>query len=212
MHELFKVQWYYDWTTLPRAITKVEFVPLIKSEGKMGDMAFIEQMTGVTHVLGFNEPEREKQGDVALERALDLWPQLVVLAEKLNLRLGSPAPSSDKLGIDWFEAFMAEAKRRKLRVDFIAMHWYRGRDATQFQQFIEGLAKDHRLPVWITEFNGWSGTEQENYAFLKGSLRFLERSSKVERYAYFNPTPGKPHSLLAADGTLTRMGELYRDA
>ena len=48
---------------------------------------------------------------------------------------------------------------------------------------------------------------------LKGdSLRFLSRSRGVERYAYFNPAKGKPHSLLKEDGSLSRMGELYRDA
>ncbi len=47
---------------------------------------------------------------------------------------------------------------------------------------------------------------------MKDSLRFLERNRDVERYAYFNPGKGKPHSLIKNDGTPTRIGELYRDA
>ena len=47
---------------------------------------------------------------------------------------------------------------------------------------------------------------------MKLSLRFLERSRHVERYAYFNPPAGQPHSLLGREGSLTRLGKLYRDA
>ena len=61
-------------------------------------------------------------------------------------------------------------------------------------------------------FNGWTGPERENHDFLKKTLRFLERSKDVERYAYFEPGKGKEHSLFKKDGGLSRMGELYRDA
>lgn len=54
--------------------------------------------------------------------------------------------------------------------------------------------------------------EKDHHKFLKDSLRFLERNEHVERYAYFNPGPGKPHSLAHEDGSPTRLGELYREA
>ncbi len=68
------------------------------------------------------------------------------------------------------------------------------------------------MPIWITEFNGWSGPERENYDFLRKTLRFPERSKDIERYAYFEPGKGKEHSLFKNHGSLTRMGELYLDA
>ena len=113
--------------------------------------------------------------------------------------------------MQWLDTFMEKAKRQKLRIDFVAVHWYRSRDAGEFESFIKKLDRDYRLPVWVTEFNGWSGPEDEHYQFLKKSLRFLERSKTVERYAYFNPGKGKPHSLIDSSGKITRMGELYRD-
>ena len=210
-HKLFDVHWYYNWMPRETAPESVEFVPMIKGLPAMDSLDKIKELPGITHLLGFNEPERESQGDVPLEKALELWPQLEALAAAKNLRLSSPAPSSDQKGMTWFNEFMEQAKRRKLRIDFIAVHWYRSRDPGAFEAFVESLAKEHRIPVWVTEFNGWSGTEDENYDFLKDSLRFLERSRYVERYAYFNPAKGQPHSLLAEDGSLTRMGELYRD-
>jgi hypothetical protein len=208
----FGARWYYTWSPKTRPSQAVPFVPMIKGAWSLKQVPAIKQMKGIDHLLSFNEPERAKQGNISVEQAIELWPKLVALAEAKNLRLGSPAPSSDKPGMDWLAAFMERAKHDKLRVDFVAVHWYRSRDAGEFEDFIKKVYRDFDLPIWVTEFNGWAGPEEENYEFLKDSLKFLERDRNVERYAYFNPPKGKPHSLLDKDGKLTRMGELYRDA
>jgi hypothetical protein len=211
-HRLFGARWYYTWWAGGNDSKNASFVPMVKRAQDVGNLGAIERMQGIDHLLGYNEPERGDQGNTTVEKGLELWPKLVELADKKNLRLGSPAPSSDDQGMRWLDAFMKEAKRRKLRVDFIAIHWYRSRDPDAFEAFVKDLAKSYRLPVWITEFNGWSGPERENHDFLKKCLRFLERSKDIERYAYFDPGKGKEHSLFKDDGSLTRMGELYRDA
>jgi len=211
LHRLFETHWYYTWGPKNRPSSVCEFVPMIKGERGLKQGHALEKMDDISYLLGFNEPEREKQGNVSLEDAVDLWPEIEALAKKQNLRIGSPAPSSDKGGMEWFHSFMDEAKRRDLKVDFVAFHWYRSRDADKFEDQIKDLYREYKLPIWVTEFNGWSGSERENYTFLKEALRFLEKYSKVERYAYFNPKPEKKHSLLNVDGSLTRMGELYRD-
>lgn len=212
LHRQFGAKWYYTWSPKTRTSQAASFVPMMKGAWSLKQAPAIRKMKGISHLLGFNEPERAKQGNITVDKAIELWPDLVALAEDKDLRLGSPAPSSDKAGMDWLAAFMERAKREKLRVDFLALHWYRGRDAGQFEDFVKQVYRDYDLPIWITEFNGWSGPEEENYEFLKDSLKFLERDRKVERYAYFNPPKGKPHSLLDKNGKLTRMGELYRDA
>lgn len=211
-HRLFGAHWYYTWWVGGNESKDASYVPMVKRAQDVGNLGAIERMQGIDHLLGYNEPERGDQGNTPLEKGLELWPKLAALAEKKNLRLGSPAPSSDDKGMKWLDAFMKEAKRRKLKVDFIAIHWYRSRDPDAFETFVKDLAKSYRLPIWITEFNGWSGPERENHDFLKKSLRFLERSKDVERYAYFEPGKGKEHSLFKKDGGLSRMGELYRDA
>lgn len=211
-HRLFGAHWYYTWWTGGDGSKDAKFVPMLKRAEDIGKLGEIERLQDIDHMLGYNEPERGDQGNTTLEKGLELWPKLAALAEKKNLRLGSPAPSSDDKGMKWLDAFMKEAKRRKLKVDFIAIHWYRSRDPDAFEAFVKDLAKSYRLPVWITEFNGWTGPERENYDFLKKSLRFLERNKDVERYAYFEPGKGKEHSLFKKDGELSRMGELYRDA
>lgn len=208
-----RANWYYTWWSGGRNGTAAEFVPMIKNRKDLSsNWAFDEigKLKGITHLLGYNEPERKDQGDIPLEDAIKAWPRLVKLAEEKNLKLGSPATSSDDGGMKYFHAFMEQAKSKKLRIDFIAMHWYRGRDAGDFGRFLDDLAKRYKLPIWITEFNGWNGDEADNYKFVKGALRYLERSSHIERYAYFEPGSGAL-SMFKKDGTLSRIGEAYHD-
>lgn len=212
LHRLFGAHWYYTWSPKTRPSQAAEFVPMIKGAWSLKQRPAIQKMPGITHLLGFNEPSREKQGNLSAEEALSLWPQLADLAAKKKLRLGSPAPTSDRRGLAWLDAFMEQAEQRKLKVDFVAVHWYRSHNAGEFETFVEELSRAYRRPLWITEFNGWSGPEKENRKFLEESLRFLERNDEVERYAYFNPKKGTPLSLLNADGSPSEMGKLYRDA
>ena len=212
--EKFRAHWYYNWMVKPGDFD-IPFVPLFKSGTTINDNALdrVRDMRNLDAILGFNEPERENQGNLSVDQALALWPELEKLAERKKALLSSPACSSDRKGMDWFEDFMKKANRAKLKIDFIAVHWYRSRNADAFEDFIKDLSRSHGgIKVWITEFNGWAGDEKENYEFLKDSLKFLEKSNTVERYAYFEPGAGKPHSLLNKDGSFTRMGELYRDA
>jgi len=215
-HQLFGAHWYYTWWHGGNHNAEIEFVPMIKNRKDVegGDtLARVNAMKGIKHLLGYNEPERGDQGNLSIDDAIKHWPKLQALAEAKNIPLGSPAPSSDDKGVRWLEEFMRRIKKEKLRVDFIAVHWYRSRDADDFENFLKGLARSHRMPVWLTEFNGWSGSERDNYDFLKQALRFLERDKAIERYAYFEPGKGKPHSLFGnEEGGLSRMGQLYRDA
>lgn len=212
-HQLFGINWFYNWSpTGPKGDGK--FVPMLKGTGqiKSGGLKKLQSHPKLDHILGYNEPERVKQGNMSVEAALDFWPKLQAVADAKGARLGSPAPSSDQGGMKWLDDFMQQARRRKLKVDFVAVHYYRSRNPDDLEEFIKDLAKEYRLPIWLTEFNGWSGPRDEHEDFLKAALRFLERERKVERYAYFDPGAGKAHSLVEKDGSLTSLGELYRDA
>ncbi len=212
MHAKFGVSWFYDWSDNGRGAAGVEFVPMIKTGRSIDGKPLARTPGPVTALLGFNEPERASQGNLTVDAAIAQWPRLVELARAKNLRLGSPAPSSDGGGMAWLTAFMEKADRAKLQVDFVALHWYRSRDAAAFANWLEEMHRKFRRPLWLTEFNGWSGTPQENEVFLRAALRTLERDRDVERYAYFNTRAGHPCALLQADGNLTKLGELYRDA
>jgi hypothetical protein len=98
------------------------------------------------------------------------------------------------------------------RIPDIAVHQYRSRKADDLERFIKELARDYCLPIWLTEFNGWSGPEDEHLEFLGKTLKFLEKSDDVQRYAHLDPRPGKPHSFYDAEGKPTRLDELYQVA
>jgi hypothetical protein len=212
-HRKFGAHWHYNWGPAGGG-GACPFVPMVKGANQIGNGAFqkVSNHKKLPFLLGFNEPERASQGDLSVKDAVKHWRKLEEIAVARNSRLGSPAPSSDKGGMDWLESFMKEAKREKLKVDFIAVHYYRSRNPDDLEDFIKDLAKSYRLPIWLTEFNGWTGPRDENEKFLKKALKFLERERSVERYAYFEPGEGKAHSLMNKDGSLTAMGEMYRDA
>jgi hypothetical protein len=204
--EKLGAQWYYTWWHGGKVGSPAEYVPMIKRGSDIGNLGAVKGMGDIKAILSFNEPERADQGNTSIDDAIKLWPRLVEVAEAKNVPLSSPAPSSDDKGMQWLTEFMKRAKREKLRVDFIAIHWYRSRDADAFATWLKEIDREWRLPIWLTEFNGWSGSERENYAFLRSALRTLDRSRSVERYAYFEPGKGKEHSLFKEDGSLSRMG------
>lgn len=85
----------------------------------------------LTELLGLNEPDVKKQGNMSIEETLDAWPVLM----DTGMRLGSPGcVHPDK---EWMIEFMAGAGKRNLRVDFICVHSYGSPSA-------EGLVKRWR--------------------------------------------------------------------
>ena len=83
------VSWTYNWHPAPSSAMPagVEFVPMIWGKRDIPEIEAVEKKDGV--LLGFNEPEREKQANMTVEEALELWPKL----EATKMRLGSPAPA-----------------------------------------------------------------------------------------------------------------------
>jgi hypothetical protein len=175
------------------------------------------------YLLGFNEPDSGGQANMSPGRAAALWPRL----QSTGLRLGSPAPAVP--GDGWLDRFMAIARSRGLRVDFVALHYY--------QDFTDPHAVDHLRsqliaihrhfgkPIWITEIGAldirvWgahmhslpSGALASSY--MRKLLPMLDGLSFVQRYAWFTDecraAPGCPYSALYdAGGHLTDRGRIY---
>ena len=201
-------KWYYNWWHGGESAPGVEYVPMVKTHRQVNAAVLNEiKAKGAKTLLCLNEPERKDQGDTTVEKALELWPVLMAT----GLRLGSPAPSSDAGGMAWLSKFMEGVKRNKLRVDFIALHWYRSSSAEELKLWLDEIAKEHRRPLWLTEFNSmYSGGDRNKFA--RDAWKVLDRHSKVERYAYFNAPIGQPGSLFQNKDyrTLTELGEDYK--
>lgn len=209
--KLIKPHWCYNWWTsgkVPKDLN-IEYIPMLKGKMNMNPKSFgtIRANKNAKHLLGYNEPERKKQGDMTVEQGLKHWPSIVELAEQGNLRLGSPGVSGDLGGLTWLEEFMKGAKKQKLRVDFLALHWYGGTDVEKFEDWLDKMYKKYKLPIWVTEFNGWSGSLKEMTDFAVDSFKMLEKHRRVERYAYFSKKKGTPGSIWTKDNKLTEIGE-----
>ena len=216
-------RWFYNWNrTLPENIPAgVEFIPMVWN-GKPGE-SYIElgkqlRQAGCKELLGFNEPDQAKQGNMTVEETLALWPKLM----ETGLRLGSPGcVHPDK---DWMKAFMKGVEERQLRVDFVAAHSYGGPNADSLVKRLTAVYEMFGRPIWITEFGvgDWQAkTRAENryrpeqiVEFVQKLLPQLDACPFVERYAWFPAKPDSaplgPCALFNDDGTLTPVGEAYR--
>lgn len=219
-------RWFYSWgSNKPSDVPAgVDFIPMIW--GYWGDRAGIAKAGAaakearITELLGFNEPDQHDQSNLTVEKALAAWPELT----KTGLRLGSPAcvhPDGE-----WMKAFMAGVKRQKLRVDFVCVHSYGGTDANAFMNRLQSVHKLFDRPLWITEFacGDWEAKSvaqnrhkpEQVLKFMKQVLPQLERSSFVERYAWFPAGADSAalgtSALFDKTGELTPLGKFYQSA
>lgn len=220
-----EVSWHYSWganlpVTYPRG---VEYVPMV-----WGAFNIAQSVTNtntwagqgrVKYLLGFNEPDGAEQANMTVQRAIDEWPKLMLA----NVPLGSPSPIHTTA--QWLKDFMAEANARSYRVDFIALHWYKGPNADQFINEIQAACDLYQKPVWITEFGvaDWGAasvsanryTSAQVLAFMQNILPRLDAMPCVVRYAWFNSSPTHPalapSALFNTDVTLTPLGTYYKN-
>ena len=218
--------WYYNWTPTrfkeDRAI-HAQFVPMIWYGAEIDSTLAAAKQTGSTNLLGFNEPDNEGEGDMTVAEAVVLWPKLMAT----GMRLGSPATTT---GSHWLDEFMAAAKLKRLRVDFLCLHWYgditKPNAVDALREYLLGYWERYHIPIWLTEFSGgdFDGqlrkpTVEDNAAFAAEAGAMLDQLPCVERYAWFgdkwNPQSKEFPTAGLFDGktrTLTAVGIAYRDA
>ena len=219
-----KAAWISSWSKDPVAVIDgeqgLDLVPMAWGRNAVDtkEWATRQQSGDYRELLGFNEPDSNKQANMTVAEALALWPKL----EATGLRLGSPATAKTKG--EWMKEFMAGVEEKGLRVDFIAVHRYGGVDPERFLKSLKELHEKYKRPIWITEFAvaDWKAAKsgksryssEQVYKFMETVLPQLEKLDYVERYAWFSPSRDKPalaHSaLFDGKGSLTRLGKLYQ--
>ncbi|MES2474852.1 MAG: glycosyl hydrolase [Verrucomicrobiota bacterium] len=212
------VGWFYDWNIGAKSNPDLEYVAIRQKRWWPG----LEQDwkdKGINHLLGYNEPDRPDQANMSVDEAIAGWPDLL----KTGLRLGSPSTSDGGLG--WLYQFMEKADAAGLRVDYVAVHYYRAANdpgdakgaAEQFRQFLTQIHERVKRPLWVTEWNNganWTkpadpSAPQQRDA-IREMTRMLDETPFVERYAPFNWVEDC-RRLSQNDGSLTPAGEVYRD-
>ena len=208
---LIDAKWRYGWNAGGSSTLDMEYIPM-RHNGNWDAYSKINSKLNTTHVLGFNEPERHDQGNISVEKALAQWPKLL----KSGLRIGSPVPADN--GREWLYKFMDKAEKMNLRVDFIALHWYKGNQTPdQLYNYCKTVWNKYKRPIWVTEWNNganWTDnlekvTQDKQAKELPGFLNKLENSGIIERYAIYNWV-GDGRKMVNG-GSVTKSGELYRD-
>ena len=190
--EALGCSWYYNWKSRPFSEdlgVHAEFVPMIWDGVDLDVNLADAKASGATNLLGFNEPDNQGQANMTVAEAVIQWPKLMAT----GMRLGSPAT---KTAAKWLDDFMAEAKQKNLRVDFLCLHWYgditKPNAVESLQEYLQEYWERYHLPIWLTEFSGADfdyhqrkTTVQDNAAFAAAAGTMLEELPFVERYAWF---------------------------
>ena len=219
--------WFYKWSNNGESDLQREYVPM--SWGRSGaddedDINVYRSKYKSTHVLAFNEPDdcngqSGQWGNMCeVDTALVIYKNLM----KTGLRLVSPACRQEGV-FDWLDSFNQLAIQNDIRIDVIALHWYdwdsnpinspNANPVNIFNRFVNFLENVHNLyglPIWITEFNANKyRTEQVNHDFMELAIPYLESTSYIERYAWFEPITGTA-DFYDSQNNLTPIGEFYK--
>lgn len=213
-----EVDWFYDWNISTNSTPDLEYVPIAQ---KIGWPSLDQnwEKRGSLHLLGFNEPDHKDQSNLTVDQAIKAWPSLL----QSGLRLGSPAVSDGGLG--WLYEFMDKADAANLRVDFVAVHYYRAVNdpgdakgaADQLYRFLKDIHERTKRPLWVTEWNNganWTKApdpnDKQQKAAIAAMIKMMDEAPFVERYAAYNWVEDC-RELSRKDGSLTPAGEVYRD-
>ncbi|CAF3029511.1 unnamed protein product [Rotaria sp. Silwood2] len=218
-----KISWIYNWSPYKTDVAGMEFVPMLWSTNKGHDgNAFLSQAKGTRVALGFNEPERADQAGMDPVSAARAWKQYLEPLRAQGTILGSPAIASTNEGLNWMQQFLSELDKVGGKIDFLALHWY-GRGSNNFINWITNARQrfGNRYPVWVTEFacTSWNPSQpvsqQEVKDFMRQSITTLDSLIWVERYAWFgaqrqlDAALGSTNSLIASNGQLSELGQIY---
>lgn len=232
--ELLKGYWNYGWglNRIDAQPEHVEFVPMLwgprnKSILQVREllhetvMASIKKEVLVRHFLGFNEPDKEGQANMSVDKAIELWP---TIQETIPNEIALVSPScAMPLGV-WMQAFMQQAEKLCYRIDWIGVHWYGRPNVKQFQTYMKEIYDSYGgRPLLITEFavaDYQAETASDNrystaqvLRFARQVLPWLERQDWVMGYAWFpfdlDSPVGTCSALLNRNGKLTTLGKYY---
>jgi hypothetical protein len=210
------LSWYYNWTVSTGCTTAVPFVPQIWGHASEPIATEIAKMVSAGHqtVLGFNEPDNASQSNMTVATAVSLWPELTT---KGPAQVGSPATAANTAGQAWFQQFMTQVAQQKLRVDFIALHWYGWNagacnDASTLESYLT-WAEQWKLPLWLTEWgcmNDSDPTAATVKTFYNDAIAMFKKHPLLQRYAWYLSRSSDNDALVSSTtGLLSPLGTDY---
>ncbi|MES2923567.1 MAG: LamG-like jellyroll fold domain-containing protein, partial [Verrucomicrobiota bacterium] len=207
-------RWHYNWDNNTTSPLDWEYVPIRQQRWWP---AYPNGKIGSTHVLGYNEPNNpvedsyESLNGGSVDAAIAAWPELL----GSGLRLGSPAVTDG--GEAWLYEFIDKADAANLRVDFVAIHFYRcGYSAQQLYDWLYNIHVQTGRKLWVTEFNNganWTGcadpTLAQNAATIASFIEMMDNAPFIERYAVYSNVEDVRKMVDSSTGNLTPAGVNY---
>lgn len=135
------------------------------------------------YILGFNEPNHEKQANMSPERAAAAWAHL----EKASKGKPLVSPSAANCGshcitkdpFEWFDKFFKLCK--DCRVDYLSTHAY-WCDVDKIMGYLKDLYDKYKRKIWLTEFACAKTTSEDvQLNFMKKLLPKLEAAPFVDK-------------------------------
>lgn len=214
---------YYDWNVGGNTSLDVEY-SVIRQNGGWPSWGAINSKENVSHLLGFNEPDRPDQANMTYNDMLAQWPAFM----NSGLRIGSPAWSSawtqtgDGEG-NLFD-FVRKCDELNYRLDFVALHCYwGGKSASSWYNDLKYIHEQTGRPLWITEWNNganwtteWWPDSDRSYTDanankqlndMKAILEVMDTASFIERYFIYDWV--EDCRAMVLNNTLTKAGEYY---
>ncbi|TGO16755.1 hypothetical protein BTUL_0024g00250 [Botrytis tulipae] len=213
-----KVAWAYNWGSSSDGLSAsgIEFVPLLwglKSTftGAWSAAASSAIASGSKHLMSFNEPDLSTQANIgASDAAAGYKTYMQPFAGKA--KLGAPAVTNgaSPMGLAWLKSFMSSCS--DCTIDFVCIHWYdSASNVAYFKQYVQdAYTAGGNRPLWITEFQASGSTDEQN-AFMKEVLPWLDASTMVDRYAWFMADTAAG-GLMASTSALSTLGNTFKTA
>ena len=149
--------------------------------------------------MGFNEPDNAKMSNLTPEQAANYWPQLDTLARSFEPRLklvGAAMTYWDSGGSsEWLEQFFRNltklhGQEMADRIDFLGQHDFSGNPGRIISK-AKAAYRRYGRRVYLSEFavragRTSGGRRAPNNDFMRKALPLLDKSSAIERYAWFS--------------------------
>ena len=186
--------------------------------------SYLKSNPGVELILGYNEPNMSgKDGGCATtpQIAAQTWHQLEELADKYNVKLGSPAMTYSSATVGgkvygtpeaWMDEFIRYYQQynngKSPRFDYFVLHSYMNWTGG-VENYINTYAKMYNRPVLLTEFCSWEygGDEWSDIskAMNKSNNHFQNRQmvQKLEMMDHNDYVAG--YNWFMADGSVSSL-------
>ncbi|GKY98907.1 hypothetical protein MPSEU_000846500 [Mayamaea pseudoterrestris] len=220
LHPYWNCSW--DLQRVKGQPNDIEFVPMIWGNARTqselaSELQMIVDSGTAKRILAFNEPDRKKQANMPVWKAMQTWPTI----SSTNLPIIGPS-CSQPTG-KWMQKFYDKVKTKCLRIDYVGIHWYGNANAAQFKQHMADIYAIYQQPLVITEFApaDWSATTVQNNQFsaadvlnfAKEVMPWLEETEWVAAYAWFpfniDDGVGTSSALFDNAGDMTVLGRFY---